>query len=193
MRRDAFLDDRWIPTPHDPDAIRADVARWRDDLVASEAHAARSGEGSDQADVGRALKRLSEGLALLHRWEQARAFAARALGIWRDLGRERAAFLATAHLAKVEAYAGDLDRAAARFERLLEAAADPEHHGAIYRDIVRVDYACVLAHNGDPASARALLLAAVAGQTERGQRAQIAQTTALLERLGVLEAPGVKG
>lgn len=193
MRRDTFLDEHWIPCPSDPDAIQADMDTWTADLASSEADFARTGEVSDRADVGRALKRLSEGLALLHRWEEAKDAAERALGIWRDLGRDRAAFLASAHLARVQAYMGDMSSATATFERLLDLAADPEHHGAIYRDIVRVDYACVLAHDGDPIAARMLLNAALIGQTERSQRVQVAQTTALLERLAAASAQRVGG
>lgn len=84
-----------------PDRVRAWLAREERERETLEARWAREPEEKLKADLGRLLGRMGEHRRLLGEYEIAADLKHRTLGIWRDLGRQRAEWLAQLRLAVV--------------------------------------------------------------------------------------------
>ena len=132
MRLPTHFDDRLRERADSEEALRQAIDEQRRDLEAIRARLADAPEQLERSRLGRTLNRLSEYLQLAGECGEACELCDEASAVWRDLGRDRAVFLARLRRADVAVAAGDLDDALDEADALVDAAGDEPF--AIYRD-----------------------------------------------------------
>ena len=132
MRLATHFDDRLRERADSEEALRGAIAEQRRDLEAIRARLADAPGELERSRLGRTLNRLSEYLHLAGEYDEACELCEEAIATWRDLGRDRAMFLARLRRADIAMAAGDLEEALDETDALVDAAGDEPF--AIYRD-----------------------------------------------------------
>lgn len=167
----------------DADALHAAIRQARADLDASQLVLAQDPDAPKAlADIGRALKRLTQGLMLDGALEEALMTGAQAHQVWVRLGRGKAAFLASLGLAELAGRAGvEDDEVRLGYEALMAKCAQGDL--VIYRDFVLESWARELAARGHWADAIAKMRACLSLRRARGNERQLSETQFLLDAL----------
>ena len=133
----------------------------------------------NKSHLGRELNRLADHLFLADELEEATQLKEEALDIWRDLDRQKAAFLSRLNLAEFHFEAGHHGRAFDILEMLLDQSASGDTE--VYRDFVREVYGRCAFRAGRIDEALEALEDALDIRRERGNDQQVEQTEHMLE------------
>jgi tetratricopeptide (TPR) repeat protein len=134
--------------------------------------------------LGRELSRLADHLLLADSPDEALPLKVEAVDIWRELGRDKAVFLAELDAAEIVFELGRCDEALAELDRLVESSRTEAL--AVYRDFVLELRGRCLARAGQVGLAREDLEEAMELRCERGNARQIEETERLLELIAAL-------
>jgi len=138
-----------------------------------------------QADLGRALQRLSEWYRWQGRYEESLPLKDEAIGIWAELKRDRARTLVQLQKALTLHLAGDKESAYTRFELLFPRVTGREELQN-YLDFAHEWRGLCYARDGKFDEALSDLQEALRLRIERGNQSHIEETQVIVDRLKTL-------
>jgi tetratricopeptide (TPR) repeat protein len=132
MRLETYVDETFCERARCEETLREAIRSQRDDLETLRETLRTDPSELERTRLGRTLNRLSTYLRLTDECDRACEYCDEAIEIWRDLGRERATFLARLRRAALDIRREAFAEAERRLDELVEEAADEPF--AIYRD-----------------------------------------------------------
>lgn len=132
MRLETYVDETFCEQPCCEQTLREAIRSQRDDLETLRETLREDPSELERTRLGRTLNRLSTYLRLDDDCDEAREYCEEAIDIWRDLGRDRATFLARLRRAAIDVRRGRFDEAERQVDDLVDEAADDPF--TVYRD-----------------------------------------------------------
>lgn len=179
MRLETYVDDNFCDRACCRETLREAIRSQRDDLETLRETLRKAPSELERTRLGRTLNRLSTYLRLTDECDEACAYCEEAIDIWRDLGRDRATFLARLRRAALDVRRGAFAEAEDRLDALVDEAADEPF--TVYRDFALELRGRLHARAGRPEQAIADLELALEFRREDGRDRLVAQTERLLE------------
>ena len=176
------IDENFIERADDSDVLAASIERQQKTLDNLQRRFSEAPTDALQADVGRALQRLSEWKRLAGDYADALRLKDEAISAWAALGREKARTLCQLQKAETQHLMGDGEAAYKRFELLIQRLKSNEEL-EVYLDFAYEWYARCLMRDGRVAEALDAMSACLVVREQRGNPTQLAHTRDLVERM----------
>jgi tetratricopeptide (TPR) repeat protein len=180
-----FVDENFIERAEDAEGLVASIARQELTLVNLRRRFEENPTDTLNADIGRAIQRLSEWKRLAGDYQEALALKDEAIAVWAALGREKARTLTQLQKAETQHLAGDPESAYKRFELLIPRLTSIEEF-SLYLDFAYEWLARCQIRDGLVLEALDSMSQCLVIREERGNASQLAYTRELVERMAAL-------
>ena len=180
MRLTTHIDVSFRERADDPERLAEARREKRADLEELRASLAETSDELEVTRLGRVLNRLSEYAKLAGDDEQALEYGREALEIWRDLDRDRAAFLARLRCVEIQFFLGERDEALGGLDALVERTQSERFE--VYRDFALVLRGRCRCAAGELEDGRSDLEQSLEIRRDRGNDRLIEHTRSILER-----------